>query len=336
MDTRFARFVLDFPGRLAMPIGAYAGAELTGASVRDLVSRPDAQFGAIMALRERLRAPVLMTAMDLSAEAEAYGCEIRMSEREVPTVLGRRVADAEGIASLPEPAPGDARTRVPLETARRLVEATGGATPVLGCMLGPFSLAARLYGVSEALEATALEPELMEALLERVTAFLGRYARAFRDTGAWGVIMAEPAAGLLSPAGVGRFSAPYVRRIVEAAETPGFAVILHNCGARLVHFDRVLESGAGICHFGAPMDIVAALERVSASGGGGGRIILGGNLDPTGVFHSGTPETVADATRALLEATRGYRNFIISSGCDIPPGTPLPNLEAFYRIVEEA
>lgn len=34
-----------------------------------------------------------------------------------------------------------------------------------------------------------------------------------------------------------------------------------------------------------------------------------------------------------LDATRGYRNFIISSGCDIPPGTPLPNLEAFYSVV---
>lgn len=332
MDTRFARFVLNFPGRLAMPIGAYAGAEITGASVRDIVSRPEAQFAAVMALHERFRIPVLLTAMDLSGEAEAYGCEIRMSEREIPTVVGRRVADAEGVAALPEPAPGDARTRVPLETARRLVEATGGAAPVLGCMLGPFSLAGRLFGVSEALEASVLEPETMDVLLERVTDFLGRYARAFRDTGAWGVIVAEPAAGLLSPAGVGRFSAPYVRRIVEAAETPGFAVILHNCGARLVHLDRTLESGAGICHFGAPMDIVAALERVSASGGGG-RTILGGNLDPTGVFHNGTPETVADATRALLEATRGYRNFIISSGCDIPPGTPLPNLEAFYSAV---
>lgn len=350
MDTRFARFVLDFPGRLAMPIGAYAGAEMTGATVQDVVSRPEAQFAAVMALHERFRTPVLLTAMDLSAEAEAYGCEIRMSEREIPTVVGRRVTDAAGIAALPEPAPSDARTRVPLETARRLVEATGGATPVLGCMLGPFSLAGRLYGVSEALEATALEPEVMEALLERVTAFLSRYARAFRDIGAWGVIMAEPAAGLLSPAGLGRFSAPYVRRIVEAAETEDFALILHNCGARLVHLDRILGSGAGICHFGAPMDIVAALERVNASGGGeqaskaahsaagpsSARFILGGNLDPTSVFHNGAPDTVAAATRDLLEATKGYRNFIISSGCDIPPGTPLANLEAFYEAVRSA
>jgi uroporphyrinogen decarboxylase len=344
MDTRFSRFVMDFPGRLAMPIGAYSGLEITGESVEDVVSMPGAQFRAVMALHDRYRTPVLLTAMDLSAEAEAYGCEIRMSEREIPTVVGRLVTNEAEIAALPNPVPGDARTRVPLETAWRLVAEADGPIPVLGCMLGPFSLAGRLYGVSEALEATAVEPETIEALLRQVTAYLCQYALAYRDTGAWGVIVAEPAAGLLSPAGLGRFSAPFVKRIVEAVETPDFAVVLHNCGAKIIHLESVLASGAGINHFGAPMDIVAALERVSQAGpvaasgragGAGGEVILGGNLDPTAVFYSGTPQAVGEATRVLLEATQSYKNFIISSGCDIPPRTPLASLNAFYRAVAE-
>ena len=329
MDTRFARFVLNYPGRLAMPIGAYSGLEITGESVQEVISQPGAQFRAVMALHDRYRTPVLLTAMDLSAEAETFGCEIRMSEREIPTVVGRLVTNAAEIASLPDPVPGDARTRVPIETAWRLVAEAEEGVPVLGCMLGPFSLAGRIYGVSEALEATATEPEMIETLIELMTAFLCRYALAFQETGAWGVIMAEPTAGLLSPASVGRFSAPYVKRIVESAETPDFSVILHNCGAKLVHLEKTLESGAGIYHFGAPMDIVAALGKV------GGETIIGGNLDPAAVFYNGTPESVREATRALLEATKGYKNFILSSGCDIPPGTRLSNLNAFYRAVAD-
>ena len=329
MDTRFSRFVMDFPGRLAMPIGAYSGLEITGESVEDVVSLPGAQFRAVMALHDRYRTPVLLTAMDLSAEAEAYGCEIRMSEREIPTVVGRLVTNEAEIVALPNPVPGDTRTRVPLETAWRLVAEADGPIPVLGCMLGPFSLAGRLYGVSETIEATAVEPETIEVLLRQVTAFLCQYALAFRETGAWGVIVAEPAAGPLSPAGLGRFSAPFVKRIVEAAETPDFAVVLYNCEAKIIHLEKVLESGAGINHFGAPMDIVAALGKV------GPDVILSGNLDPTAVFHNGTPQAVGEATRALLEATRSYKNFIISSGCDIPPGTPLASLNAFYRAVAE-
>jgi uroporphyrinogen decarboxylase len=327
MKTRLAQTILGHPARLAIPIGVYAGLELTGATVRAVVSDPRAQAEAILALHERLRTPVLATAMDLSGEASAFGCEIRMSDAEIPTVIGRKVTGAREIGALPAPKPGDGRTHVHLEAARLVKMAV--AAPVLGCMIGPFSLAGRLFGVSEALEATALEPETVLALLEKVTEFECAYAKAFRDTGIAGAFMAEPAAGLLSPAGLGRFSAPFVRRIIEAAQTRDFAIILHNCGAKFLHLDKVLESGAGVYHFGAPMDIVAALERVA------GRVILGGNLDPAAVFHGGTPESVRTATLALLEATKDHKNYFISSGCDIPPGTPLANLEAFYKAVAD-
>jgi len=49
----------------------------------------------------------------------------------------------------------------------------------------------------------------------------------------------------------------------------------------------------------------------------------------------GTPEMVKDKTRELLEATSDYKNFIISSGCDMPPGTPLSNIDAFFEALNE-
>jgi len=329
METRFARFIMDYPGRLAMPICSYAGLEITGESVEDMVSVPGSQFKAVMTLHERYRTPVLLTAIDPTAEAETYGCEIKMKAREVPTVVGRLVTNAAEIASLTDPVPGDARTRVPLEAAWRLTAEAGEDVPVLGAMLGPLTLAGRLYGADEAREAATAEPETIEALLDNVTGFLCRYALEFRETGAWGVIVAEPEAAGLSPEGLGRFSAPFVKRIIKAVETPDFAVVLHICGATIDHLDEIMGSGARIFHFGAPMDIVAALGKV------GPGVILSGNLDATAVFQKGTPQAAGDATRALLDATRGYKNFIVSSGCDIPLGAPLANLNAFYRAVEE-
>lgn len=139
--------------------------------------------------------------------------------------------------------------------------------------------------------------------------------------------MAEPAAGLLSPRGLARFSSAFVRQIVSEAEGAGFTIVLLNCGAKLVHLAAILDAGVEVCHFGAPMDIASALDRV------GGAVILCGNLDPTAVFHGGTPEHVADRTRELLQATAQHRNFVISSGCDMPPGTPIANLERFYETV---
>src|SRR5512140_1281807 len=320
MDTRFGTFVKDFPGRLAMPLCAYSGLEITGESIEDMVSVPGSQFKAIMALQDRYRTPVLLTAIDTTAEAEAYGCEIKFSAREAPAVVGRLVTTAADVAALADPVPGDARTRVPLETAWRLTAEVGESVPVLGAMLGPFALATRLFGPPETLAATASDPETIEALLDNVTGFLCRYALEFRETGAWGILVAEAAAGRLSSEGLARFSTPFIKRIIKAVETPDFCVIVHNCHAAIDHLAAIMESGARMYHFGAGMDIVAALGRV------GPEVVLGGNLDAKKIFQKGTPPIAADATRALLDATRPARNFVISSGCDIPPGSPLANL----------
>jgi uroporphyrinogen decarboxylase len=192
-------------------------------------------------------------------------------------------------------------------------------------MIGPFSLAGRLFGVSETLLATASGPEVLAPLLDRVTGFLLAYAAAFKSAGASGVIIAEPSAGLLSPRGMAEFSSPYVKRIIEGVEEGGFEVILHNCAAKTFHLEAVAASGAHIVHFGAPMDIPAALAKLPRE------MIVCGNLDPAGVFVQSTPETIAQLTRNLISTTEAYSNFVISSGCDIPAATPLENLDAFFH-----
>jgi uroporphyrinogen decarboxylase len=271
----------------------------------------------------------MLTAIDTTAEAEAYGSEIKFSTHEAPTIVGRLVTNAAEAAALPDPVAGDARTRVPIETAWRLTAEVGESVPVLGAMLGPFALASRLFGIEETIEATASEPETIETLLDNVTGFLCRYALEFRETGAWGVIVAEGTAGRLSPEGVARFSAPFVKRIIKAVETPDFTVVVHSCHASAGHLDGLLSSGAGFYHLGPSIDMAAALGRV------GPDVVLCGNLHPVAVFQKGTAQAAGEATKALLEATRPFKNFIISSGCDVPPGAPLANLNAFYRAVAE-
>ncbi len=141
----------------------------------------------------------------LSVEAELFGCDIRMSDDEIPTVVGRRVKTAAEIDQLAIPEVGGGRTLVQLETAKNLVDAS--SLPVLGGIIGPFSLAGRLFGVSEALELSITDPAALEKLLEKVTRFLITYLMAFREAGAWGVIMADRRLGA-QPARVGTILFP--------------------------------------------------------------------------------------------------------------------------------
>jgi len=173
-SNRFNRLVLSSPRRLALPIATYPGLALTGATVREAVNNPQAQFDAVAALHARYQSPVVLSAMDLSAEAEAFGCTLHLAEDEIPSVTGRLVTNLEQASKLPVPQPGDRRTAVYLETVRRLKQLPSRPLVLAGC-IGPFSLASRLVGVSDALELTLAEPDFMQVVLEKSTSFLTAY-----------------------------------------------------------------------------------------------------------------------------------------------------------------
>jgi uroporphyrinogen-III decarboxylase len=78
------------------------------------------------------------------------------------------------------------------------------------------------------------------------------------------------------------------------------------------------------------MDLSAALEQAPDG------TVIGGNLDPAGVFHDSTPEEVRHRTEGLLALWATRRTLVPSSGCDIPCGTPIPNIEAFFSTLSQA
>ena len=73
-------------------------------------------------------------------------------------------------------------------------------------------------------------PRAAHELLQKCTSFIEKYCQALKETGANGVMMAEPAAGLLSNDDCLTFSSQYVRQIVERVQDDHFILILHNCG----------------------------------------------------------------------------------------------------------
>lgn len=307
-----------------IPILSFPSVSLMGISVRELIADADTQAEGMVRVAERCAAGAALSMMDLSVEAEAFGCNIRFSDNEVPTVIGSMIEEPEQADALRVPSVGEGRTG-------RYVEAIGKAKsritdrPVLAGIIGPFSLAARFTGVSEAMIHCFEEPEMMETLLGKATEFIIAYARAYRDMGADGVVMAEPAAGLLSPGLMEEFSTPYAKRIVEAVQREDFALVYHNCGSTVTHAaDQIASVGAAAYHFGNAIDLQTMLEKMPKD------MPVLGNLDPSGVLCHGTPELVREKTRKLLETCGGYDNFILSTGCDVPPATPWENIDAFF------
>jgi uroporphyrinogen decarboxylase len=310
--------------RLAIPIMTHPGIELTGHTVDETVHSSQLHAGAVQAVAKTYPTAASTMIMDLSVEAEAFGAKIRFSEDEVPSVTGRCVEDPESIERLSIPGLSQARLGQWIEAARQAA-LTISDRPVLAGCIGPFSLAARLYDVTEVMTAILTEPDSILSLVDKCTQFLITYVRAFKSAGANGIVIAEPVAGVLSPELCNLFSSDFVRQIVQSVQDESFLVVLHNCGDTDSLVSSMHGTGAAGLHFGNRCNITAALEQLPSD------ILVLGNLDPVGVFKSGTPETVRAQTQVLLQATKRFPNFVISSGCDVPPNVPLKNIDAFFE-----
>ena len=60
-----------------------------------------------------------------------------------------------------------------------------------------------------------------------------------------------------------------------------------------------------------------------------------GNVDPAGEFCNGTVESIREATLKVMNECCKYPNYIISSGCDIPPKAKWENIDEFFKTVAE-
>lgn len=313
---------------VAMPIMTHPGIEMIGKSVRDAVTDGQVHYAAIKALCEKYPSAAATVIMDLTVEAEAFGAEIVFPENEVPSVTGRLLTDEASIERLEVPALNKGRVAQYLK-ANMLSAKTITDRPVFAGCIGPYSLAGRLYDMSEIMMLIYINPEAAGMLLRKCTDFIIRYCMALKATGVNGVVMAEPAAGLLSNDDCMQYSSLFIKEIVEKVQDDNFIIVLHNCGNTGHCTQAMVATGAAAYHFGNKINMVDALREVPAEA------LAMGNLDPVSLFKSATPEAMRKATLDLLEATKAYPNFVLSSGCDTPPHTPFENIDAFFAALKE-
>ena len=311
-----------------MPILSFPCVQLMDITVRELISNSELQAKGMLAVAKRVSSSASVSLMDLSVEAECFGSTIRFSDDEVPTVVGAVVTTQEEAEALEIPAVGSGRTGIYVDAIAKATELITDR-PVLAGIIGPFSLAGRLLDVSEAMILCYDEPDMVHTVLEKVTAFSIEYCKAYKKVGANGVVIAEPLAGLLSPALAEEFSHTYVKQIVEAVQEDDFAVIYHNCGDNVARMVKdIYNIGAMGYHFGNAIRMIDVVPNAPSD------VIVMGNISPADYFKNGTPEDMKTAVPALIDECGKYPNFVISSGCDIPPLSSWDNIDAFFEAVE--
>ena len=317
------------PVKKPFPILTFPCVKLMDITVKELISDSDNQAKGMKMIADRVDSLAAVSYMDLSLEAEAFGADIKVTDDEVPTVVGTLIPDEEAAEALKIPTIEDGRIGIYLDGMKKALELIDDR-PVFAGIIGPFSLAGRLVDVNKAMLYCKKKPELLHTVLRKATDFLIEYAKAYKEIGAHGIVMAEPLSGLLSPRLEAKFSAPYVKEIAEALKSEDFLVMYHNCGNYTPKMiESIAANGCDTYHFGNAIDMAQFLEEWPEE------LIAMGNIDPAEQFTNGTPQSMRDATLSLMESCCKHPNFIVSSGCDIPPGAKWENIDAFFAAAKE-
>lgn len=202
----------------------------------------------------------------------------------------------------------------------------------------PTTISAGIVGRSTFLKWLVRYPEAVHTLQKKVTRFLLRTAaRTIEKYGAenCSVFCGVPMeSNQLIPVGMfTTFAKPYISEIFEFYRSVGVAkVVVHLCGdhtANLAHWQDIPLPQRTVFSIGHEMD----LEKTGAAIGK--THILAGNVSNQ-ILHRGTEEDVATEVRRCL--TTGMKHpggFILMPACELPPDTPMTNLETLARILYE-
>jgi len=313
------------PVKKTLPILSFPCVQKMGVTVKELVCDSELQAKGMKIVADSLPTAASVSLMDLSVEAEAFGSTIRMMDNEVPTVIGAIVTDEDEANALQIPEVGKARTGLYINAIKKAV---GKITdrPVFAGVIGPYSLAGRLMDVSEIMICCYEEPDMVHTVVDKVTSFLINYCCAYKNVGADGIILAEPLAGLLSPSFAQEFSHFYVKKIVDSVQSDEFCLIYHNCGNNVPMMAKdIYQIGACGYHFGDAVHLEDMFSDAPSD------VLIMGNVSPSAQLLRGTPVSIHQTVRDIMNSCSRFPNFLLSSGCDVPPMAPWDNIKAFFE-----
>ena len=250
---------------------------------------------------------------------QAFGCNVRFLETgPLSDPLPLTITCLEDLDKLPVPDPRkEERLAATLEIIRGLSAYGAGDIPVLGLFEGPITTTCRIFEAELIMRMIYKNPQVLEALLDRVTAFLIEWSRALIENGANVIFLPDPtaSAAMISPVAFRKFVLPRLQAITAQLDVP---CILHICGDTAPVLDIMGQTGADVLSLDQCMDLAASRSTVPGA-------VLGGNVDPINSLLNGSREQIVEDTLNCLH-TAGTRRFILMSGCGVPPRTPLENV----------
>lgn len=211
---------------------------------------------------------------------------------------------------------------------------------VIGPWVSFFEIYCQLRGLEQSMMDLVEEPELVEAILDRVesiqTEMMKRFfARAGKTVDL--VFISDDIAGqkslLMSPRHWQAYLQPRMRRWCDLIHAHGLKVLYHTDGAARPLLEAILDCGVDVLnpiqHACPGMDMGELKKEF------GSRVIFHGGVDNQSVLPRGTADDVRRETRECLATLgEGREGFICCSCHNVQAGTPIENVLAMIETVQ--
>jgi uroporphyrinogen decarboxylase len=300
-------------------------AKLTGVPLGDYVRDGETLARCQLEAWHRYRYDAVFSVMDVNVETEAASSVLRYPADQYPVIEQYAFdGDWNGLA-VPDPL-RDGRMPEMLKALAILRRELGDETAIVGCILGPFTLATQLLGMERTLYLAIDDPVRMAQLMDFAAETVIRFGRAQIGAGAHMLLVFDPSASpaVIPPSFFREFELPRLQRVFQAlSEAGALANWLHIAGPSAPILPYYMKAGVHIANFDYMVSAAEAMRRLPVT-------CLNGNIKPLLFVEGGHAEVEAEAVE-LLRFFRHRRGFILSSGCEIPPEAKPENVAALVK-----
>lgn len=267
--------------------------------------------------------------MDAYVEAEAVGSVLTYLNNQYPYVRDhamKQEADYDNLL-LPDPK-WSGRMPQLLNAATRLRDTLDDTVLVVGCVVGPTTLATQLMGIEAALFLAADKPDSFARLLDFCRDVIIRFGVAQIEAGVHLPIVFDPSASatLIPPQFFREFELPLLHEIFDAFRDKGaIANWLHITGNAQPLIGYYPQAGTDIVNLDYCVDLSKAMEELP-------RVCINGNIKPLS-FVQDNPADITHAAQTLVELFSDRGGYILAPGCEIPLEAKPENISALVSAV---
>ncbi len=301
---------------LVFPINALPSCQMVEEGIDDILWNADLKYEALRRYYEKIEADVLFYFSDIVIQAEAMGAKVKYSRKMMPVVE----APARVVA-LPDPVKVP-RLSVNANVLRRMAREFPNKLRV-AMVYGPFTVAGQVAGEETVLRKLIEGPKEVLNLLEKTYECARRYADYLVEAGANLMWVSDPLSALIPPDQFWEFSGIYLKRLFDLF--PSIPTVLHICGDTYQIVQEMVRTGVGGISFDNCMDLLVVEDEIPED------VYIIGNIDPVEVIELGSEEDIISQTSDLVSMMALKNNFVLSTGCAVPPSAPVENVRLFVK-----